>query len=379
MPGEELIHLRTSERRSFKRCPKRWWWSNVEGLAPTKPSMALWFGSGIHEALAEYYQRGVVRHASQALEVWEAWCDEGDADGEFLPADEMGEEWVEARALGLQMLMGYHERFGGDPDWDVVATEQSFQVTVRLDDGSIVEYDGTFDGVYRSKSSGKFRLMEHKTCKAMPNFSHLVLDDQAGSYWAVAPTILRHQGIFGARDRLWGITYNYLRKALPDDRPQNADGHYTNKPVKADYIAALQENGIGFVESSAAKGGPVALDKATLKDLASAASFAQLEVLGEVSKNQPPPLFERRDIRRTTSERRTQVQRIKDEALSMNAMRSGRLPLYKNPTMDCSWDCAFFDLCSLDEQGDSEGADEFKQKVYRVVDPYAAHRNRKSA
>ena len=60
----ELPMLRTSERKSFKRCPAQWWWGWREGLTPKRrKSGALWFGTGIHLALENWYipgqQRGV--------------------------------------------------------------------------------------------------------------------------------------------------------------------------------------------------------------------------------------------------------------------------------------------------------------------------------
>jgi len=49
--------LRTSERRSFKRCPQQWAWAWRQGLRPNGfTANALWFGSGIHLALAERYE-----------------------------------------------------------------------------------------------------------------------------------------------------------------------------------------------------------------------------------------------------------------------------------------------------------------------------------
>jgi hypothetical protein len=56
----------------------------------------------------------------------------------------------------------------------------------------------------------------------------------------------------------------------------------------------------------------------------------------------------------------------------MNAMRRGELPVYKNPTMDCSWDCAFFQMCELHEQG--PGWEDFRDAVFTTQDPYADHR-----
>jgi hypothetical protein len=95
-------------------------------------------------------------------------------------------------------------------------------------------------------------------------------------------------------------------------------------------------------------------------------------VLGERSKVQPLPLFHREIVPRTSAERRQQLQRIQNEALHMRAMREKLLPLYKNPTRDCTWDCDFYTMCMLqDNGGDWET---HKEVAYRVADPYADHR-----
>lgn len=366
------VHIRTSERKTFKRCPQRWWWSYREGLTSASPSLALWFGSGVHISLAQYYQPGYKRDFDGAMNLWEEWCDsEGDAEGMYLPASEMGEEWVEARALGLIMLEGYHRQYAGDPDWDVIATEQDFQVMFTADSGLRIEYDGTFDGVYRDRSTKHLRLMEHKTCKALPNFGHLVLDDQAGSYFAVASTILRHKGLMTPKENIWGITYNYLRKGTPDTRPTDPQGYSTNNPKKDHYVEALKD--VASVDEFPTE----KLRKMKIEELDGLAAQLGVTVVGDRSANQPTPLFARKDIRKTRGERANQIERIKAEAMHMEAMRTGLLPVYKNPTLDCSWDCAFFELCGLDESG--VDTQEYRDSVYKIEDPYAAHRSLKVA
>lgn len=360
-----VVHIRTSERRAIKRCPQRWKWGYLDGLVSKEPSHALWFGSGIHEALAHYYQPGKKR-GKDFVEVWEAWCDDGSGDGMYSPVGEMGDQYIESRELGIIMLLGYAKHWAEiDKKWDFIQPEMPFQVRIPLDDGTVIEYDGTFDGVYRDGNDrNKIKLLENKTAKSI-SFKHLSLDDQAGSYWAVAHTILKHKGVLGARDNIAGIEYNFLRKAIPDARPRTPDGYYTNKPTKAHYAAnaELQEKS-GLTEFK--------LGRMKVDDLEALAFEAGVIVLGEISKTQPPPLFEREFIRRTPHERRQQIQRIKDEALWMNAARSGQLPIIKNPTNDCSFDCAFFEMCELHEA--RVDWEDFRDQVFVVGDPYADHR-----
>lgn len=364
--------LTTSERRAFKRCPQRWWWEYRDGLRTTEVQMALWFGIGIHIGLAHYYGNMGYKRNMDFIDLWDDYCD-NDPISTVLKAAPDGfsedETWVDAKLLGRQMLLGHHETFGGDPDWDVIYTEEPFEIGIPdprdpSGESDVVIFNSTFDGVYRSKSDKRFRLMEHKTAKAIST-DHLPLDDQGGSYYAVASIVLKHKGILSAKQAIDGITYNFLRKGLPDLRPKDRAGYATNKPIKRHYIEAL------------AKVEPLANDKWSLDKLASAAAELNIKVLGDRSLQQPPPLFERHNFTRTRSEIKTQIDRIAAEGIVMEGMRNGSLPLYKNPTRDCHWDCSFFNMCQLHEQ--NVDWEEFRDAVFIVRDPYDRYRMLKSA
>lgn len=350
----EQTMVRTSERSTFKRCPQKWWWAYVDGLAPKEPSKALWFGTGWHEVMADYYRPGKKR-SKDYIDKWRDFCDTPDAEGLYQPASDMGEKWLDLRALGEVMLTEYVKEYQGDKHWDVIQTEMSGQVMIPTWDGDgKIQYNFTFDGVYRDAKSRKINLMEHKTAKAI-SINHLTLDDQGGSYWAVAPTILRHNGVLTKGENIRGIMYNFARKGMPDNRPVGPDGYARNKPSKAQYIDAL--------------GGSV---KGTVEELAQIAEKRGIVVLGDISKNQPTPMFRRHLVLRTPKERKTQIQRIKEEHANMEAMRSGMLPVYKTPTQDCSWQCPFFTMCELhDAQGD---VTEFAKQVFVKRDMHEVHR-----
>jgi hypothetical protein len=327
--------LRTSERGTFKECPLKWDWAYNHGLAAKRDSNPLWFGQGIHIALAEWYLPGFERGPHPA-DTWEDFCSD---EERFIPTeyDEDELKYVDAKELGISMMEQYVDHYGTDERWNVIATEQTFRTLIsdprqmrkpgdKLK--ALVKYVGTFDGVYRDEATGEIFLMEHKTAAGIQT-QHLPLDDQAGSYWYVAARVLRAQGLIGPRENIAGIQYNFLRKATPDDRLQNAKGEYLNKN-------------------------------------------------GTVSKRQPPPNFLREVVWRSREERRIMERRIQDEALHMEAMRSGLLPIYKKPTRDCSWRCEFYKMCMLDEAGADVA--EYAEAVYRKRDPYGDHReNRKSA
>ncbi|KKN12991.1 hypothetical protein LCGC14_1011130, partial [marine sediment metagenome] len=43
-----MLKVRTTERRTFKRCRRKWQYSYVEGLEPIRRSSPLWVGTAVH-------------------------------------------------------------------------------------------------------------------------------------------------------------------------------------------------------------------------------------------------------------------------------------------------------------------------------------------
>lgn len=361
--------LRTSERRTFKRCVLRWWWSYRMGLRPVgSEATPLWFGTGVHLGLAEYYIPGLKRGRHPA-ETFAEFAGEALHAIKVADADEFKvAEYEDATSLGITLLEEYVKYWNGDQSWDFIQAEQTFSIDVPWprerqqlyvvdeDSGVMIQYKGTYDGVYRDLVDGRIKLLETKTAKAIQT-THLTLDDQAGSYWAVATQTLRADGKIGPKEHISSITYNFIRKALPDERPRDWEGYATNKPVKADYATALNLEDVR---------------KLKIEDLERMASSRGIRVLGERSKVQPLPIFQREDIPRTSAERASQLRRIQDEAIHMQAVRDGYLPLTKNPTRDCSWDCPFFQMCELQDRGGNW--QDYQRIAFRQEDPYKDHR-----
>lgn len=317
--------VRTSERKTFRGCPQAWWWQYREGLVPKgRPAGALWFGTGVHYALAEWYDLGFNRGPRPAT-TFNKWVGKDMAEEIAAGKNKNGEtEYEDARVLGVSMLKGYVEEYGKDEDLETIAVEQPFQVDLKDEDGLYVcTAVGTFDGVLYDHGDNSFYLWEHKTAAAIST-AFLALDDQAGTYFAVSDTVLRADGTLGSKERVQGVLYNYLRKGKPDPRPKNDKGHYLNKD-------------------------------------------------GSVSKSQPQKLYHREVIERNAGEVNKQLSRLRDDATLMQMMRDGRAPLIKNTTFRCP-SCRFFELCQLDEKGNQRAVKQYKRTAYTVQDPYADHR-----
>ena len=227
------------------------------------------------------------------------------------------------------------------------------------------------DSLYVTKDC----IVTHNTAAAIQT-GHLPLDDQAGSYWAVATHVLRKQGLITNKEQLKGIVYNFLMKSPPDKRPVDENGKSRNNATKGNYVEAIVA-----LELELAKRADEELpteeslhkkwQKLKFEELQKQCEDRGLKVYGDVSKIQPARRLHRETVYRTSHERRTQIKRIGSEAMVMDMFRYGELPLTKNPTKDCQWDCDFRDLCEIDESGGD--TEEYISVVYKQRNPYSAH------
>ena len=317
-----LPTVRTSERSAFHRCPQQWYWKYRMGLVPKGAADDnLWLGIGVHEALAQWYKKGKRRgiHPGDYFAGWAA--DEVRYIRTVTEDEDALVKYEDAKELGIEMLYGYIEEYGKDPSWDVIATEHPFSVRVTSGGQPVANFASAWDGVYRDLEDGYIYLMEHKTANQIST-PYLEMDPQGGAYWAVASQVLRAQGVLKAGEVIAGITYNFLRKAIPDDRPRDEQGRYLNKD-------------------------------------------------GTVSKRQGTPRFVRHLVERTPGEMRQELQDLANEVAWMHAIKSGQLPILKSRTRDCPW-CPFWDMCKLHQHG----GDSWRELLsdYDQVDPYEERR-----
>ena len=354
--------IRTSERGDLKSCEFFWYHHWVRGLnSPTVPTWS-WFGTAIHKALEVRYPVGTKRGPlPEVLAAFEEAC-----AGEHARIWEKGgdlddEEVHDSMLLGKAMLTGYVKHYGQDTRWQVIHTEQPFQIDVRhpVTGRLIAVYCGTWDLFVWDSADKVYRLVDHKTRAQFKNdWSFYDLNDQGGSYLWVAPEVLRHMGLLGRKDHIDGIVFNMLRKAMP--QPTAEDGIRYNLPKRHHFEAALKEAGIEW---------PARMGLQKLNELATA---HKLVVRGDAKAVQPTPLFRRYTTTRGIEQRVNQGKKVLAEAQRMDLLRRGRLPLLKHPTEDCVR-CPLFDYCQLDEL-DPEEAEGYARTMLVKRDMYADHR-----
>jgi len=336
----DLPKLRTSERTTLKACEFRWDMTYGHDMEPITAAPALRFGSLVHGALAAYYKPGIKRGPHPAKTFRKLYAAELETAEAMGFRDEDG-NWQEAGGLGEAMMNNYVEEYGSDDKWEVIATEMPFSVTVMqevvtMKDGLQMKpwfnYVGVLDGVWRDRSTKRLWIPDHKTTSGIggtvdhPNIPpYLQMDDQAGAYWSFGVEYLIQQGILKDPKQLAGMLYNFMRKAMPDERPY--------KIVKGKRLHLNQD--------------------------------------GSISKRQPPPFFMRLPIMRDEYDREQAKQRTLEEYRRIELLQQGELNVTKSPGMFTCVTCPVRDICELHETGHDWSS--MYNETMRPWDPYAQH------
>jgi hypothetical protein len=271
--------------------------------------------------------------------------------------------------LGVAMMNAYVDEYGADDAIEIIAPELPLSVDIYDKLGNyLCTWVGRSDALYRDLSRATKRrdclgFLEHKTAKQIENNLRVNsgYGDQALGYWWGGSIVLRQQGLLKPDQSVDHVLVNWLRKTMPDTRPRNAAGHTLNKPTKEALIAACDSNGIEFPKKVLVK---------ELEQLLRDAGFDP-EQYGEPSKKQASPPLQRVQLDFGDNNLENINWRIRAEAWEREQVRAGKLPVYKNPTKDCSWKCEFVEVCELHEMGgDWESMLELE---FVPWDPYEDH------
>lgn len=304
-----LPAIRRGERADAARCLKKWYWAWRRGLVPkAKQFGALDLGTWMHAALAAWYGKGRKRNGS--LKAWFytfAMNAITNAHENNVPQHEI-EKAYELLSLGEAMAEAYELRYGKDSEVNVITAEIPLEFTFTNPDTNKVIAVHKFkpDLVYQVGNA--LWLMEHKTAASIRT-EHLVIDNQARPYGAMAERALRKLRMIRSGVEFKGIMYNFLRKALPDLREHNAKGQALNKD-------------------------------------------------GSVSKRQPPAFFLRHPVVMSRKAKMITLGRVAHDAAYLTSLtqrlREGTLPaseLPKTPHYTCPKTCQFFAMCVAEEEG----------------------------
>lgn len=275
----DIMPVHASDVASFKRCRRYWDWSSptrtnlrrrvdIEGI-----SFPLWFGTGAHFALEQFYNPVFSRDPVESFIEWYEYQWNGgivtadwlerSLDNEPVPVNEDGdvlgivpedhnlwkirglrdihpapvhEEFEAHRELGIGMMTFYKEYAAKNDDFVVVSAESKFSVPLgfevidRREDspnyGKKIEVHarGTRDAIIYNPDSERYGFMDHKTAAEIGDsyFTKLEMDEQMLTYfWASEYEAEVYDLPYKRVDR---VIYNVLRKAYPKPPTVLKDG-----------------------------------------------------------------------------------------------------------------------------------------------------------
>lgn len=354
---ETTLRLTNSEMKTWRRCRRQWWLGYHRGLQrrETEFNKPLSVGSRLHDVLAWYYQPGLARDPEDAMRVLREGVE---VDVRNHPDHE--EDIRKEADLVDAMLEGYFqwlEEEGHDSQIEIIAPEAEMEVALEVVDGATIL--SKIDARIRDVETGKVGALEHKSVQSLKDpIRRLQVDTQLLTEHLVEYlTQLAEPGTVSGLDatELEAMKMPELRK-LATDLDLAPGGR-----KKADYVAAL----------SAPAANP--------------AEFVLYNMLRKVKRtpSAKPPFYGREEVRHNVEELRSHYRHVAQQAREIIRARqildedpdSHHEIAYPNPTNDCTWDCAFKDVClggMIDDGSDFEAA---LEEHFVVGDPLERYRD----
>lgn len=337
---DRVARIRTSDRIAFKRCRRRWGWnSHLRGnLGPKEAQNPLWFGTGMHFALEDYHGYNVY---GSPVEAFKAYCAATYSLKQHVAIPAM---YHELKALGIGMMDYYlvwlSERDGYKTFWynGIPQVEVRAHVEIPLDVKRLhpespydkAVYSVTIDRVVEDPEDGGLWLVDYKSAKTFAQL-HFATDPQIGAYYWVAEHIYPGKWIKG-------FLYQQHRKNVPEAPRITAAGRLSSDKRQLTTHAAYRKVLTNVY-------GPDS-QKWPAENLATLNYFA-----GEEQPDMDK--FIRRDkVYRNQYSFQSEGTKILMEVADM---LNPNLPLYPNPTRDCTYMCPFLHACvSMDDGSDWE-------------------------
>lgn len=373
--------IRTSDRRTFRRCLRKWdFQSSLRGNwqhIGTEQNINFWFGSAIHFSMEDYHGENKFGDPRKAF--WAYY--------QAFPTDELPMGAEVHYELGMAMLSYYltwykrHNDVTGfetalvDPETHQLfdphkvkktdnleyAVEQSFILPLKAwvavdNNGHIhdayfseedipdndklfnmsivpIYYHGTMDRIVCDKY-GRYWILDYKTAKGADT-NKLDTDDQISAYlWAF-------EKWFGIQP--YGFIYLQLTKEAVQEPKRLKNGELSvDKKQKTTYSLLKQEiiNDYGTVNAAPDK---------------------LIQFLNHMASIESPEgdRFIRWDfVKRTPEQIVSTEEHIMGE---LHHMLWDDLYCYPTPTRDCIWDCPCRDLCLALDRKDEAAINEFMQ------------------
>ena len=323
--------IRTSDRGTFKRCRRKWAWSSGlrQNLRIKDTPSYFWIGTGGHFALEDFHG---YNHFGHPVEAFNGYVTATRAfarkNGWGLPDD-----WEEQQTLGQGILEYYLKWLEHREAHPTVWLDGEPQVEIRCEvpllnitpppGYDVVVYQLTLDRLV--EIAGEYWITDYKFFKQFKQ-DGLDLDPQMGAYIWGASTIFEKP--------ISGAIFHEFRKAVPKEPKVLSTGRLSHSKTQGTTHRMYREALIqmyGKVDG-APRANVDCLNLLAMQESAERDNY----------------------IKRTTTRRNIYQQQAMGSLILMEAedMCDPDLPLYPNPTRDCSWDCSLRDICLMVDRDD---------------------------
>jgi len=323
----DILPIHTHDRIRYKRCRRKWYLGSplrLHLVPKGQPlNINLWLGTGFHFALEDYHGYNKFGDPVEALAAYY---------NAFRP-DELPEGSEDAISLGMGMLEHYKRWLKYRNQYQTLWIDGEPQVEVQIQleftdlseiAGKPVIFRGTVDRVVED-ADGNWWVQDYKTA-ANIDVNKLALDPQVGNYvWAAEQHYERE---------IAGMAYTQFAKKVP-------------KPPKR-----LVAGGLSVDKRQSTT---YALYKEDLSQFYPQGNFPSkyVEFLNDLAARETPEgdEFIRTDLVERNHTAKTST--YKHMVAEIREMLDPDLPIYPNPTRDCTWDCTEFRaVCMAMDEGD---------------------------
>jgi len=327
---QRIAIVRTSDRSLFKRCRRKWGWHSGlrQNLAVSDNPSYFWLGTGGHFAMEDYHG---YNHYQSPVEAFRAYVE---ACRSFHSKHRHGlpDDWEEQSTLCEGVLEHYliwaQNRDTLQTVW--LNGEPQVEITCHIDlpiepppGFDKIVYQFTLDRLV--EIDDEYWILDWKFYKTFSQGS-LDMDQQMSAYVWAANAVFE-KPIAGA------ILFEF-RKTLPNAPRILSTGKLS--------VAEKQGTTHGMYRDAIIK----------LYGDTDKAPSSVIHCLNDLAARESE---DRDDFIRRSRTRRTLIQQQSEGTkilMEIEDMCNPDLPLYPNPTRDCSWDCSLMDICLMIDRDD---------------------------
>lgn len=181
-----------SKAKVGRRCQMAYYYKYILKLKAKKKSRPLMVGSLVHESIESYIKTGHYAHLFDEFR-----------EQTFLKLN-VEEQALNADIIDLckVLVRGWVNRWRKGP-YEMIWVEKEFEVEVEPG----VIFVGKIDGRAREKKTKREWLVEHKTCKRMPDESIRMYDVQTPLYTSILEEV--------GEEPVTGVIWDYVRTKMP--------------------------------------------------------------------------------------------------------------------------------------------------------------------